>query len=69
MTKQFHTARGARGNRQKQATMDQLQEEIRRLAYTFYCEGGYEHGHDFEHWIEAERRVLERHQKIRGANV
>lgn len=40
----------------------QLREEIQQLAYRFYCECGHEHGHDLEHWAEAERRVLERHQ-------
>lgn len=40
----------------------QLQQEIEQLAYTFFCQCGYEHGHDLEHWAEAERRVLERHQ-------
>ncbi len=40
----------------------QLQEEIQQLAYRFYCECGHEHGHDLAHWLEAERRVLERYQ-------
>ncbi len=47
----------------------QIREEIQQLAYTFYCQCGYEHGHDLEHWVEAERRVLERYQgkrKTRG---
>ncbi|MDP3092920.1 MAG: DUF2934 domain-containing protein [Nitrospira sp.] len=39
-----------------------LRAETEQLAYTFYCECGYEHGHDLEHWAEAERRVLEQHQ-------
>ncbi len=37
-----------------------IQEEIRRLAYELFCECGYERGHDLEHWVEAERKVLER---------
>ncbi len=37
-----------------------LQEEIQKLAYELYCQCGYEHGHDLEHWAEAEQRVLER---------
>jgi|CXWL01.1.fsa_nt_gi hypothetical protein len=41
---------------------DQLREEIQQLAYTLFCQCGYEHGHDLDHWIEAERRVLERYQ-------
>lgn len=40
----------------------QLREEIPQLAYTYYCQCGKEHGHDLEHWVEAERRVLERYQ-------
>lgn len=34
------------------------QEEIRALAYQLFCECECEHGHDWEHWLEAERRVL-----------
>ncbi|MGE0645322.1 MAG: DUF2934 domain-containing protein [Nitrospira sp.] len=37
-----------------------VQEEIRALAYQLFCEGGCGHGHDIEHWLEAERRVLAR---------
>lgn len=37
-----------------------IQEEIRQLAYGLFCECGCEQGHDLEHWVEAERRVLER---------
>ena len=47
----------------------QLRAEIEQLAYAFYCQCGYEDGHDLEHWVEAERRVLERCQgkpKTRG---
>lgn len=42
---------------------DTAQEEIRALAYQLFCECGYEHGHDVEHWLEAERQVLSRHQE------
>lgn len=47
----------------------QLQEEIQKLAYGLYCQCGYEHGHDLEHWAEAEERVLEQYgarAKARG---
>lgn len=37
-----------------------VEEKIRQLAYHLYCECGCEHGHDLEHWVEAERRILER---------
>lgn len=45
----------------------QLRMEIERLAYRFYCECGYEHGHDLEHWTEAERQVFERYQGMHKA--
>ncbi|UVT18230.1 MAG: DUF2934 domain-containing protein (plasmid) [Nitrospira sp.] len=38
------------------------QEDIRALAYQLFCEHGCEHGHDVEHWLEAERRILTRDQ-------
>ena len=50
-------------------TGEQLREQIEQLAYQFFCQCGYEHGHDLEHWAEAERRVFEQHQgksKARG---
>jgi len=37
-----------------------VQEEIRKLAYQIFCECGCEQGHDLEHWLEAERKVLGR---------
>lgn len=38
--------------------LESTQGKIRALAYQLYCECGCEHGHDLEHWCEAERRVL-----------
>ena len=40
-------------------------EEIRTLAYQLFCECGCAHGHDIEHWLEAERRVLEKAPEIK----
>lgn len=34
------------------------EEKIRILAYQLFCESGYQHGHDQDHWLAAERRVL-----------
>jgi hypothetical protein len=31
---------------------------IRGLAYQFFCQSGYQHGKDQEHWLEAEHCVL-----------
>lgn len=39
------------------------QADIRALAYQLFCEHGCVHGHDVEHWLEAERQVLSRHQE------
>lgn len=62
MTTRQHNTRGAQAVEPKGSTPDRLREEIEQLAYTFYCQCGYEHGHNLEHWAEAERQVLERHQ-------
>lgn len=36
------------------------QREIERLAYQFFVERGYEHGHDQEDWLRAETIVRNR---------
>jgi len=36
-------------------------DEIMRVAYDLYEKGGCVHGYHLEHWLEAERIVLERH--------
>lgn len=32
---------------------------IRERAYLLYVESGYQHGHDIEHWLEAERQLAD----------
>lgn len=34
-----------------------LQDEIGKLAYQFFVERNYEHGHDHEDWLRAEAIV------------
>jgi hypothetical protein len=34
------------------------EDEVRALAYQLFCETGYQHGMDQEHWLEAEQRLL-----------
>lgn len=51
----------------KKPNASQLQQEIEQLAYKFYCDCGYEHGHDLEHWAESERQVLGRYRGMRKA--
>lgn len=48
--------RGGEGS----STVDQeaIQQQIRQLAYELFCKCGCARGHDVEHWLEAERRVL-----------
>ena len=66
----LHKGGGIMSKEKKEATKgtssgtgrEATQEEIRALAYQLFCEQGCEHGHDVEHWVEAERRVLSRHQ-------
>ena len=47
---------------------ESLDDEIRSLAYQLYCEGGYQDGHDLEHWVQAEQQMLA-HGKARLRNV
>ncbi len=35
-----------------------LHNEIAGVAYEIYVQSCYEHGHDLDHWLEAERIVL-----------
>lgn len=62
MTQSHHHKRGTQASEPKHSIPEQLREEIQLLVYQLYCQCGHEHGHDLDHWVEAERRVLERHQ-------
>lgn len=62
MTQKQRNTRNAPVAKPERSGLEQVREEIQALAYELYCQCGHEHGHDLEHWIEAERRVLERHQ-------
>jgi hypothetical protein len=43
----------------------QFRNEIEKIAYELYEKSGKVHGHDFEHWFEAERIVAawQEHEK------
>jgi len=43
-----------------QVDQEKDQEDIRTLAYQLFRECGCDGGHDLQHWLEGERRVLER---------
>ena len=60
MTKEKNSTK--RGN-SSETDHEIVQEDIRTLAYQLFCEHGCAHGHDVEHWLEAERRVLSQHQE------
>ena len=45
------------------AKIENLYDEIVRVAYALYEKRGMAHGHDLEDWLEAERIVLEKHVK------
>jgi hypothetical protein len=51
MARQQKTSHGSSGNH---VSSD---DDIRALAYELYCENGYQHGHDLEYWLEAERQL------------
>jgi hypothetical protein len=42
------------------AMTDRDQRRVAELAYVLYEQCGREDGHDMDHWLEAERRVLGR---------
>ncbi len=63
MTKTKQKRAAVRRTAPQNVTSKQIREEIQQLAYTLYCRGGFEYGHDLEHWLEAERQVLTRPAK------
>jgi hypothetical protein len=40
-----------------------IHDEIARVAYELYEKRGRAHGHELEDWSEAERIVMERHER------
>lgn len=49
--------------------MDDLREEIGKVAYELFERDGRRHGLDKEHWLEAERIVKARHKAKPEAKV
>ena len=41
------------------ATLERLEQQIRELAYLLWEAGGRQHGRSLEHWLDAERRILD----------
>ncbi len=46
---------------------EQIRERIQKRAYQLFEAGGAEHGHDLEHWIQAETEILNQTQLHRAA--
>ena len=40
-----------------------LHDEIARVAYGLYKKRGMAHGHDLKDWLEAEKIVMEKHER------
>ena len=47
-----------------QAMTEKDQTRVAEIAYVLYEQCGREDGHDLEHWLEAERRVLSRKSNL-----
>lgn len=37
---------------------EDIKGRIAERAFLLYVEGGFQHGHDLDHWLEAEREIL-----------
>ncbi len=48
------------GNTQGQYRVSSDSAEVQRLAYQFFVDRGFEHGHDEEDWLRAEAVVKNR---------
>ena len=40
-----------------------LHDEVARVAYELYKKRGRAHGHDLKDWLEAEKIVMEKHER------
>jgi hypothetical protein len=53
---------------QRRVLMDALHERIARKAFELYEQRGFQHGHDTEDWLEAERLIF-REMKSQLSNI
>jgi hypothetical protein len=44
-----------------------MRDRIQQRAYELFEEGGAQHGHDLEHWLQAESEILEQTRLHRAA--
>ncbi len=45
----------------------EMREHIQKRAYQLFEAGGGEHGHDIEHWMQAEQEIMQKTQLHRAA--
>ncbi len=41
---------------------EEMHRRITERAFLLYAEGGFRHGYDLDHWLEAEREIMIRHR-------
>ena len=41
---------------------EEMHRRITERAFLLYAEGGFRHGYDLDHWLEAERDIMIRHR-------
>lgn len=51
----------SRDERTARATGEDAHSRIAERAFFLYAEGGFQHGHDLDHWLEAERDITIRY--------
>jgi hypothetical protein len=51
---------------QEQAVEPEVKARIQQRAYRLFEAGGFEHGHDLEHWLEAERQITGSSERTGG---
>lgn len=51
------TAEGRPATSEEQNAEPEVIARIQQRAYWLFEAGGFEHGHDLEHWLEAERQI------------
>jgi hypothetical protein len=59
-------AKGRPSTGQEQNAEPEVIARIQQRAYWLYEAGGFEHGHDLEHWLEAKRQITGSSERASG---
>lgn len=62
----FREVQADNGREVGSTAADDLYARVAAMAYSFYERRGYEHGHDVEDWIQAEKTILEETAQTRS---